>query len=178
MTITVETITELDDDIFNSLYADSVDDLGAGSMIFPNENFNADEKKTYIKKILNRDIKILYKKDETPVAYANGSVLSEYAYYLDGNITNNKTIHNNIFYFKTAIMGNIDGNKNWIRTAELFTAMKNYLVSEHSVDGMLIEAVKGKSLGLSFKQSQANGVCQGTYSVNENGKTDTLIWIY
>ena len=75
-------------------------------------------------------------------------------------------------------MGNLDGNKNWIRTAELFTAMKNYLVSEHSVDGMLIEAVKGKSLATSFKQSQANGVCQGTYSINSHGSTDSLIWVY
>jgi len=177
MTITVETITELDDDIFNSLYADSVDDLGAGSMLFPKE-MNADEKKAWTKEKLNKDIKVLWKDDSTPLAYGNGYVLPTYAYYENGDYTQTKHSFTNLFYFNTAVMGNLNGNKNWIRTSELFTAMKNYLVSEHSVNGMLIEAVKGKSLGLSFKQSQANGVCQGTYSINSHGATDSLIWIY
>tara|TARA_R110002020_G_scaffold132624_2_gene296111 strand:+ start:1079 stop:1612 length:534 start_codon:yes stop_codon:yes gene_type:complete len=177
MTITVETISELDDDIFNSLYADSVDDLGAGSMWFP-DDYNADEKKAYTKTKLNEDIKVLFKDDTTPIIYANGHIVSEYAYYLDGDYTKEKTTYTNLFYWTTAIMGNVDGNKNWVRTAEFFTAMKNYLVSQHSVDGMLIEANKGKSLTVSFKQSQANGVCQGTYSINSDGETDSLIWVY
>lgn len=177
MTITVETITELDDDIFNSLYADSVDDLGAGSMIFP-EEMNADEKKAYTKLMLEKDIKVFWKDDSTPLCYGSGQILPEFAYYENGDWKQTKHTFTNLFCFHTAIMGNLDGNKNWIRTAELFTAMKNYLVSEHSVDGMLINAVKGKSLALSFKQSQANGVCQGTYTINSGNQVDSLIWVY
>ena len=31
---------------------------------------------------------------------------------------------------------------------------------------------------IAFKQAQADGVCPGTHSVNGNGSTDSLIWIY
>ena len=177
MTITVETITELDDDIFNSLYADSVDDLGAGSMMFP-EEMNADEKKAFMKSMLEKNTMVLFKNDTTPIIYANGNILPEYAYYENGDWQQTKHTFTNLFYWTHAIFGNVDGNKNWVRTAEFFTNMKAYLVSEHSVDGMLIEAVKGQALATSFKQSQANGVCQGTYSINSGGATDSLIWVY
>ena len=75
-------------------------------------------------------------------------------------------------------MANVDGNKNWVRTAEFFQAIKDYVVSQHSVNGIVIDTVKGKSVAVAFKQAQADGVCPGTYSVNGNGSTDSLIWIY
>ena len=186
MTITVETITELDDDIFDTLYADSLDDLGAGSMLFPDgldaddnpRELDADEKKAFMKSMLEKNTMVLFKNDTTPLCYASGKVIDTFAFYENGDWTQTKHSFTNLFLWTHAIFGNVDGNKDWVRTAEFFTNMKAYLVSEHSVDGMLIDAEKGKSLATSFKQSQANGVCQGTYSLNNAGGTASMIWVY
>jgi hypothetical protein len=185
MTITVETITEIDDDVFNTLYADSLADMGAGSMPFP-DGLDAAEKKAFVKTMLEKDTMVLFKKDTIPVSYASGYIRDTFAYYEnggkddDGKHDPTKAKHNftNLFHWTHSVMGNVGGNKDWIRTSELFQAMKDYLVSEHSVDGMLIDAIKGKALATSFKQSQANGVCQGTYSLNNAGSTASMVWVY
>ena len=135
-------------------------------------------KKAFVKKGLNSNVKMLCKKDTTPIAYGSGYVIPEYSYYVDGDFTKEKIIHNNMFCFNFVIMSNVYGNKNWVRTAEFFQAIKDYVVSQHSVNGIVIDAVKGKSVAVAFKQAQADGVCPGTYSVNGNGSTDSLIWIY
>ena len=151
MAMTIETISSLDDTIFENLYADSVDDIGAGSLTWATD-ISDDDKKAFVKKGLNSNVKMLCKKD--------------------------KITHNNMFCFNFVIMANVDGNKNWVRTAEFFQAIKDYVVSQHSVNGIVIDTVKGKSVAVAFKQAQADGVCPGTYSVNGNGSTDSLIWIY
>ena len=176
MAMTIETISSLDDTIFENLYADSVDDIGAGSMGLP-ESISDDDKKALVKRCLNSNVKMLCKKDTTPIAYGSGYVI-DYAYYIDGDFTKEKITHNNMFCFNNVIMANVDGNKSWVRTTEFFQAIKDYVVSQHSVNGIVIEAIKGKSVAVAFKQAQADGVCPGTYSVNGNGGTDSLIWIY
>ena len=177
MAMTIETISSLDDTIFENLYADSVDDIGAGSLTWATD-MSDDDKKTFVKKGLNSNVKMLCKKDTTPIAYGSGYVIPEYSYYVDGDFTKEKIIHNNMFCFNFVIMANVDGNKNWVRTAEFFQAIKDYVVSQHSVNGIVIDTVKGKSVAVAFKQAQADGVCPGTYSVNGNGSTDSFIWIY
>ena len=177
MAMTIETISSLDDTIFENLYADSVADIGAGSLQL-SESMSDDDKKAFVKKCLNNNVKMVCKKDTTPIAYGSGYVIPEYAYYVDGDFTKEKITHNNMFCFMYVIMANVDGNKNWVRTAEFFQAIKDYVVSQHSVNGIVIDTVKGKSVAVAFKQAQADGVCPGTYSVNEYGATDSLIWIY
>ena len=177
MTMTIQTISEVDNTIFESLYSDSLDDIVSGSLDLP-DDMSDDDKKAFVKKSLNSNVTMLCKKDDTPIAYGGGYVNPEYAYYIDGDFTKEKITHNNVFWFNSVIMANVDGNKSWVRTAEFFQAIKDYVVNEHSVNGIVIDAMKGKSVAVAFKQAQADGVCQGTYSVNGNRATDSLIWIY
>lgn len=177
MAMTIETVLEVDNTLFENMYADSLNDIVLGSLDL-SDNMSDDDKKAFVKKGLNSSITMVCKKDNTPIAYGSGYVNPKYAYYIDGDFTKDKISHNSMFWFNFVIMANVDGNKNWVRTAEFFQAIKDYVVSEHSVNGIVIDAIKGKSVAVGFKQAQADGVCQGTYSVNGNGVTDSLIWIY
>ena len=49
MAMTIETISSLDDTIFENLYADSVDDIGAGSLTWATD-MSDDDKKGFVKK--------------------------------------------------------------------------------------------------------------------------------
>lgn len=184
MAITAETITELDNDIFNTLYDDSLSDMEAGSMHFPH-GLDAAGKKAYMKTLLEKDTMVLFKKDGTPCLYASGKKIDSYAYYENGakdengkyDPTKQKHEFTNLFHWTHAVFGNVDGNKNWASSADFFTGMKQYLLTL-SVDGYVICPRKGKALDVSFKQSQANGVTQGTYSFNNSGEESSLIWVF
>ena len=91
--------------------------------------------------------------------------------------TKQKHEFTNLFHWTHAVFGNVDGNKNWASSADFFTGMKQYLLTL-SVDGYVICPRKGKALDVSFKQSQANGVTQGTYSFNNSGEESSLIWVF
>ena len=176
MAIIAETITELDDDIFNTLYADSLSDMNAGSMIFP-DGLDAAGKKAHMKTMLEQNTMVLFKKDTTPCLYASGKKVDTLAYYENGDHTQTKHNFTNLFYWEHAIFGNVDGNKDWASSADFFTGMKQYLLTL-SVDGYVIQPVKGKALDVSFKQSQANGVTLRTYSLNNVAEHSTLIWVF
>ena len=60
MAMTIETISSLDDTIFENLYADSVDDIGAGSLTWATD-MSDNDKKTFVKKGLNSNVKMLCK---------------------------------------------------------------------------------------------------------------------
>ena len=177
MTMTIETISEVDNTVFENMYADSLDDIVSGSLDL-SDDMSDDDKKAFVKKGLNSNITMVCKKDNTPIAYGSGYVNPEYAYHIDGDTKKDKISHGSMFWFNFVIMANVDGNKSWVRTPNFFQAIKNYVVSEHLVNGIVIDAIKGKSVAVAFKQAQADGVCQGTYSVNSNGVTDSLIWVY
>lgn len=184
MSITAETITELDNDIFNTLYNDSLADMEAGSMMFP-VGLDADGKKAHMKNMLEQNTMVLFKKDGTPCLYASGEKIDTYAFYENGakdengehDPTKQKHEFTNLFLWQHAIFGNVDGTKDWASSADFFTGMKEYLLTL-SVSGYIIEPYKGKALDVSFKQSQANGVTLGTYTLNNTGQSSTLIWIY
>ena len=184
MSITAETITELDNDIFNTLYNDSLTDMESGSMMFPS-GLDDDGKKSHMKNMLEQNTMVLFKKDGTPCLYASGKKVDIYAFYENGAVndigeydpTKPKHEFTNLFHWQHAIFGNVNGNKDWSRTEDFFTGMKEYLLTL-SVSGYMIEPIKGKALDVSFKQSQANGVTLGTYTLNNTGQCSTLIWVY
>ena len=55
--------------------------------------------------------------------------------------------------------------------------MKTYLLSI-GAKGMMIDAEKGKPVAVHFKQSQADGIPLGTYTLNDNSGTSTMVWVY
>ena len=181
MAITVETVTELDDSIFDSIYADSKSDLEAidYEKLFAEANPSSDRKKEIFKSRLDRDgyNTFLWKKDNTPILYTNGNVVAEYGWY-DGD---NKVEFTNLFNFRVAIMGfDASNSKDWFKTNEFYLSVKNHLVNNFSVNGYIIEAPVGSALFTSTKQAQTNGVCQGTYSENPNNNqiNRSLVWVY
>lgn len=178
MAITLEKITEIDDSIFDSLYADCVDDLGAGSMRFP-DGLDADGKKTYMKNAIKEDFNthiILFKKDGVDVLIASGKI-QDYAFYVDADHTKEKKSFTDIFIWNNAVIGKYDNSKDWLKTTEFYQAMKTYLLSI-GAKGMMIDAEKGKSVAVHFKQSQADGIPLGTYTLNDNSGTSTMVWVY
>jgi len=186
MTITVEKITEIDDDIYDSLYADCVDDLGAGSMPFP-DGLDADGKKTHMKNRIKADNHthiLLFEKDDTPVMLMGGYI-EDYAFYENGGVdddgrydsTKAKHSFTNLFLWNKSVVGKHDGSKNWCRTSEFYNAWKTYLLSI-SAEGYRIEAMKGTPVAVHFKQAQADGIPLGTYTLNNVGETATMIWVY
>ena len=177
MTITVEKITEIDDDIYDSLYADCVDDLGAGSMPFP-DGLDADGKKTHMKNAIKADNHthiLLFKKDDTPVMLTGGYI-QDYAFYENGDYRQTKHSFTNLFLWNKSVVGEHDGSKNWCRTSEFYNAWKTYLLSI-GAEGYMIDAMKGSPVAVHFKQSQADGIPLGTYTLHNVG-TDTMIWVY
>jgi hypothetical protein len=191
MTITVEKITEIDDDIYDSLYADCVDDLGAGSMPFPTgvvdagdghsygkPVLDADGKKTYMKNRIKADNHthiLLFKKDDTPIMLTGGYI-QDYAFYENGDYRQTKHSFTNLFLWNKSVVGEHDGSKNWCRTSEFYNAWKTYLLSI-GAEGYMIDAMKGSPVAVHFKQSQADGIPLGTYTLHNVG-TDTMIWVY
>lgn len=177
MAITVEKITEIDDSVYDSLYADCVDDLGAGSMPFP-DGLDADGKKTHMKNAIKADINthiLLFEKDGTPVMLMGGYI-KDYAFYENDDFTT-KYSFDNLFCWNQCVVGEHDGSKDWCRTSEFYNAWKTYLLSI-GAEGYKIEAEKGKSVAVHFKKAQADGIPLGTYTLNNGGTTDSLIWVY
>ena len=187
MTITVEKITEIDDDIFDSLYADCVDDLGAGSFPFP-DGLDAAGKKTHIKNGYNNfsDI-LLFEKDDTPVMLMGGYIkdLAFYVYDYNNPPENSngptgaeeKKSFTDLYHWKHCIVGEHDGSKNWCRTSEFYNAWKTYLLSINA-KGYVIVAEKGKPADVHFKQAQTDGIPLGTYTLNQGEFQSTMIWVY
>ena len=179
MTITVEKITEIDDSVYDSLYADCIDDLGAGSMPFP-DGLDADGKKTHMKNAIKADNHthiLLFEKDDTPVMLMGGYI-EDYAFYENGDYTQTKHSFTNLFLWNKCVVGEHDGSKDWCRTSEFYNAWKTYLLSI-GAEGYRIEAEKGKPVAVHFKQAQLDGIPLGTYTNNPHGKeSDTLIWVY
>ena len=106
--MTIETISEVDNTIFESLYADSLDDIVSGSLDL-SDDMSDDDKKAFVKKGLNSNITMVCKKDNTPIAYGSGYVNPEYAYYIDGDTKKDKISHGSMFWFNF-ILNRLKGN--------------------------------------------------------------------
>ena len=167
----VETFTV--DDTFNRLYADSLDDMEAGTIKFP-DSWNAEQKKELIVRLLNNDscgkyynssgvltlrcINIIISKDGTPCLYIQG--------WHDERDT---------YVWKTGIAGKINNSKSWLTTAEFHNANKTWIESQ-GCNAWEIHVCEGKSIETFFKAVNETGNIPGTFSLKES--PCILRWAY
>lgn len=143
------TFTEVEtfniDDDFDSLYADSLDDLNSGTIIHEG---TAEEKRQYMITLLNTQNyngmkNFIIAKDGTPVMYIQGK-------YQDNCLT-----------WMTGIVAKVNNSKAWSATSDFHQANKDWILSLGG-DSWAIETIKGTAIDTFFTMMNNNGICLGT----------------
>ena len=161
------TFTEVDtfpiDDTFNSLYADSLDDINSGTIVSDGES--AEEMKQRIISTLNDPSynskkNIIIAKDGTPCMYIHGKFTD------------------NTYTWIVALVGKINNSKAWTWTSEFHQANKDWIQSLGGTK-FALECVVDSRIDNYFTQATTDGVCLGsltTEDIEDNLKRMT--WEY
>lgn len=171
MAITFERADTIDDSIFDSLFATSLDDFKAGTFLYPDTVTTDEQIKQYTKEtfITNQNTNtkhgILVKKDGVAINWIAGN-------------------HNpaNTYTWSLVLNGAIDGSKAVFYTSEWHTNHKAYQESI-GVSKYIIPCIKGSRVDTYFTQAQANGIMLGSYtktdhSLTGGGNTVSHSWEY
>ena len=164
------TFTEVDtfpiDETFDSLYADSLEDINSGTIVFTDET--DDEKKQIIISLLNEQNyssmkNIIIAKDETPCMYIHGK------------------FQDNTYTWIVALVGKINNSKSWTWTSEFHQANKDWIQSLGGTK-FALECVVGSRIDTYFTQATTDGVCLGTLSETPtealDDRTKVMTWEY
>ena len=164
------TFTEVDtfpiDETFDSLYADSLEDINSGTIVFTDET--DDEKKQIIISLLNEQNyssmkNIIIAKDETPCMYIHGKFTD------------------NTYTWIVALVGKINNSKSWTWTSEFHQANKDWIQSLGGTK-FALECVVGSRIDTYFTQATTDGVCLGTLSETPtealDDRTKVMTWEY
>ena len=160
----VETFTI--DDTFNSIYANSLDDINSGTIVSSGES--AEEMKQRIISSLNDPSyntkkNIIIAKDGTPCMYVHGK------------------FQNNTYTWVVALVGYIDNSKAWSATSEFHQANKDWILSLGG-DSWAVECVVNSRVDNFFTTLNTAGVCLGTLSETQtqalDDRTKTMTWEY
>ena len=160
----VETFTI--DDTFDSMYADSLDDINSGTIVSNGES--AEEMKQRIISALNdpnysTKKNIIIAKDGTPCMYIHGK-------YKD-----------NTYTWVVALVGKINNSKAWTWTSEFHEANKIWIQSLGGTK-FALECVVGSRIDTYFTQATTDGVCLGTLSETQtealDDRTKVMTWEY
>ena len=164
------TFTEVDtfpiDETFDSLYADSLEDINSGTIVFTDET--DDEKKQIIISLLNEQNyssmkNIIIAKDDTPCMYIHGKFTD------------------NTYTWIVALVGKINNSKSWTWTSEFHQANKDWIQSLGGTK-FALECVVGSRIDTYFTQATTDGVCLGTLSETPtealDDRTKVMTWEY
>jgi len=164
------TFTEVDtfpiDETFDSLYADSLEDINSGTIVFTDET--DDEKKQIIISLLNEQNyssmkNIIIAKDETPCMYIHGKFTD------------------NTYTWIVALVGKINNSKAWTWTSEFHQANKDWIQSLGGTK-FALECVVDSRIDNYFTQATTDGVCLETLSETPtealDDRTKVMTWEY
>ena len=154
------------DDTFNSLYADSLEDIESGTIVFTDET--DDEKKQIIISLLNEQNyssmkNIIIAKDGTPCMYIHGK------------------FQDNTYTWVVALVGKISSSKAWTWTSEFHQANKDWVQSLGGTK-FALECVVDSRIDTYFTKATTDGICLGTLSETPtedlDDRTKVMTWEY
>lgn len=160
----VETFTI--DDTFDSIYANSLDDINSGTIVSDGES--PEEMKQRVISALNdpnysTKKNIIIAKDGTPCMYIHGK-------YKD-----------NTYTWVVALVGNINNSKSWSATSEFHQANKDWVLSLGG-NSWAVECVVNSRVDNFFTTLNTAGICLGTLSETQtealDNRTKTMTWEY
>ena len=167
---TFEKIETIEDSIFDSLWADSKEDLKGGTFIFP-EEANTDElKKEHTKQAFVNTVNgkhwILVKNNGTACMWIAGFI--------------NPETESDMYNWHLALVGKVNNSKVWTRSSEWHSGLKTYLQSI-SMKGYTLPIIKDQAIDTYFTQAEKDGVTLGTHTrvqSSEDERQVFLKWVY
>jgi hypothetical protein len=162
------TFTEVDtfalDNTFDSLYADSINDMVNGTVNFDIYE-TLDEKKQFIIRLMNSHDRenmknIIVAKDETICMYVQGK-------YVD-----------NTYTWMNVLVGKINNSKAWTWTSAFHEANKSWIQSLGGTK-FALECIKDSRIDTYFTQATTDGVCLGSLTTEDvEGNLKRMTWEY
>lgn len=167
---TFEKIETIEDSVFDSLWADSKEDLKGGTFIFP-EEANTDElKKEHTKHAFLNTVNgkhwILVKNDDTPCMWIAGFI--------------NPEVESDMYNWHLALVGKINNSKVWTRSSEWHSGLKTYLQGI-SMKGYTLPIIKDQAIDTYFTAANSSGICLGTHTRVQSSEDDRQVflkWVY
>ena len=167
---TFEKIETIEDSVFDSLWADSKEDLKGGTFIFP-EECNTDElKKEHTKQAFLNTVNgkhwILVKNDGTACMWIAGFI--------------NPEVESDMYNWHLALVGKINNSKVWTRSSEWHSGLKIYLQGI-SMKGYTLPIIKDQAIDTYFTAANSSGICLGTHTRVESNEDDRQVflkWVY
>lgn len=167
---TFEKIETIEDSVFDSLWADSKEDLKGGTFIFP-EEANTDElKKEHTKHAFLNTVNgkhwILVKNDDTPCMWIAGFI--------------NPEVESDMYNWHLALVGKINNSKVWTRSSEWHSGLKTYLQGI-SMKGYTLPIIKDQAIDTYFTAANSSGICLGTHTRVQSIDDDRQVflkWVY
>jgi hypothetical protein len=147
---------------FDSLYADSLEDLESGTCIFPNTHNSENKKDTLINVLCNQE-----HENMKSIEVAKDGVVCMWlqCYFLY-----------NTLLWKHGLVGKINNSKSWTWTNEFHQANKDWI---QSIGGtkFALECIKGGRIDTYFTKGTTDGMCLGTLTTKdlEDDVQDTYI---
>ena len=149
---------------FDSLYADSLDSLESGTVVF-NDSDTADKKKQFLIKLMcnnnyggMKNVEVA--KDGVVCMWVQG-------WFKD-----------NTYLWQNVLVGKINNSKAWTYTNEFHQAHKDWI---QSIGGtkFALECVKGAEIDTYFTQGTTDGVCLGSLTAEDFGTImKRMTWEY
>lgn len=164
------TFTEVEtfsiDGTFDSIYADSLEDINSGTIVSSGES--AEEMKQRIISALNESNysnkkNIIIAKDGTPCMYIHGKFID------------------NTYTWIVALVGKINNSKAWTWTSEFHQANKSWIQSLGGAK-FALECVVDSRIDTYFTKATTDGICLGTLSEtpteDSDDRTKIMTWEY
>ena len=167
---TFEKIETIEDSVFDSLWADSKEDLKGGTFIFP-EECNTDElKKEHTKQAFVNTVNgkhwILVKNEGTACMWIAGFI--------------NPEVESDMYNWHLALVGKINNSKVWTRSSEWHSGLKTYLQGI-SMKGYTLPIIKDQAIDTYFTAANSSGICLGTHTRVQSSEDDRQVflkWVY
>lgn len=150
------------DDTFDSLYADSLDDIKSGTILSEHLSKSDAEIKKLTEDSMNYSTgyNVIVAKDDVACLYIQGK-------YED-----------NTYTWMNALVGKINNSKAWTWTSEFHEANKSWIQSLGGTK-FALQCVKNSRIDTYFTQATTNGICLGSLTTQDlNDNIKLMTWEY
>lgn len=149
---------------FDSLYADSLDDLESGTVVFE-DSFTADEKKQFL-------IRLMCTNNYGGMKNIEVAKDGEVCMWVQG------LFQDSTYTWMNVLVGKLNNSKAWCSSSEFHQANKDWI---QSIGGnkFALECIKDSKIDTFFTQTTTNGICLGSLTAQDFGTImKRMTWEY